>query len=92
MVNTDSRGPWGMYIPSIHTANRPALVMDFATRLEPCGKESGSAADFIVTFPVRASMHSTFPAHASMRFTVYFPRACLYAFDPALVQRMPPRI
>ena len=37
---------------------------------------------------------STFPVHASMHFTVYFPRACLYAchFFCALSLRMPPCI
>ena len=32
---------------------------------------------------------STFPAHACVRFTVYFPCACIYALRTALALRMP---
>ena len=35
---------------------------------------------------------STFPAHASMRFAVYFPCTCIFALHSALALRMPLRV
>ena len=63
-------------------------------RMPPCISLSAflSAFHYLISVRMPLCVSLTFPAYASMRFTVYFPCACLYALHSALALCMPLRI